>query len=172
MGIIPFPYNLIAGAVASVALIGGTYGLWRHEVNKEVAVKIAAYVAKKTADDAALQAIEVKTNTKIQIQYVDRVKVIHDTGVSNVQVITKYVHDNEFLSNGWVSVHDAGSENGLADTTAAADGTSSGITAAQALETVVTNYATCNEWRQEVIAWQDWVQATNADIAAQNKRGK
>ena len=124
MGIIPFPYNLIAGAVASVALIGGTYGLWRHEVNKEVAVKIAAYVAKKTADDAALQAIEVKTNTKIQIQYVDRVKVIHDTGVSNVQVITKYVHDNEFLSNGWVSVHDAGSENGLADTTAAADGTS------------------------------------------------
>lgn len=168
MSLIPFPYNLIAGAVGSIALIGGGYALWRHSVDKEVTKEIAAYVAQKVKDDAALQAIEVKSNTKIQIQYQTVVKTIHDKGISNVQIVTKYVHDNEFLSNGWVYSHDISASNQLINPSGASDDSASSVTANQALGTVVTNYATCNEWREEVIAWQEWVVATNADITKKN----
>lgn len=170
MSLIPFPYNLIAGAVGSIVLIGAGYGFFKHEVNLEVRKEIAAYVTKRTKDDTDLQAVEVKTNTKIQIQYVDRVKVIHDQGVSNVQVITKYVHDSELLSNGWVSAHDDSSSNRPIDSTSATDGSNSTITASQALTTVATNYATCNQWRAEVDAWQEWVTETNKNIVAANKK--
>jgi hypothetical protein len=168
MSIIPFPYNLIAGSVLFVAVIGGAFAYWKHSVATEVNKEIAAYVAKKTKDDQALEAIDVRTNIKIETQYVDRVKTITVQGKDNVQTIIQYVHDNELLSNGWVRDHDISAAGGSIGSPTSTDSSPSTFTAVDALTTVSNNYATCNIYKEQVIAWQNWFAETNANITKQN----
>jgi hypothetical protein len=45
-------------------------------------------------------------------------------------------------------------------------------TATDALKIVVANYGITREYAAEIQAWQDWLNQTNADIAAENKKAK
>jgi hypothetical protein len=170
--LIPLPYRIGALAVILVGALITARVYWDKSVNAKVAKEIAAYVAQKTKDDQDLKAIDTKTNTKIQIQYVDRVKTITKQGKDNVQIIYKYVHDSELLSNAWVRDHDTSAAGGSISGPTSTDDQASTFTATDALATVASNYATCNIYREQVSAWQDWFNQTNANITAQNEKNK
>lgn len=97
-----------------------------------------------------------KVTEKIVIEYVDRVKEVVKWRTKNVEII-KIVPSGCELSAGWVSVHDSSAEGRDADATRAADDTSSGIKDTEALGTIVENYASCHENREQVIALQSWI---------------
>jgi hypothetical protein len=54
-----------------------------------------------SSDDKDPAAIELRTNTKIEIQFQDRVQTIVTQGKTNVQIVTQNIHDKEVLSDGW-----------------------------------------------------------------------
>jgi hypothetical protein len=170
--LIPLPYRI--GAIAAIVIGLVIWGKveWNHSVKVAADKVINAYVATAKKDDQELQAIETKTNTKIEIQYRDRVQVIVKQGKTNVQTIIQYVHDSEPLSAGWVSAHNSAAAGETVDPTGAADATPSGFTDSEALATVADNYATCQQYKARVTAFQEWVTRTNADISAGNAKAK
>ncbi len=172
IGGVPSLYLWLGGAVLAGSLLIGARVYWDHSVTKAADKVIAAYVAQKTKDDAALSAVEVKTNTKIVVQYQDRVKTIVQQGKTNVQTIIQYVPDREYLSKQWVQDHDISAAGGSIDATKPVDATASEFTASEALATVADNYSTCQQYKARVDAWEAWLAQTNADIVAENKKAK
>jgi hypothetical protein len=107
LSFIPTPYKL--GIIAAL-VIGAAITLrieWQHSVKAAADKVINAYIATQQKDANDLAAIETKTNTKIVIQYQDRVQVITKQVAGETQVIEKIVHDNEQLSPAWICVHNA-----------------------------------------------------------------
>ena len=169
---IPLPYRIL-GIVAFLTML--TVGSIWYGYNKGSAradVVIAQYNAAKAALANSIQEVQIKVVDRIITQYVDKVRVIHDNGVHNEQIATDVVPDKQQLSNGWVRTHDASAAGRNADATSSADATPSGVEANQALGTVVNNYSSCQETRQQLISLQDWVTDTKKNIDEQNAKNK
>ena len=154
-GMIPLPYRILAAVfIVLGALAFGYYkGLrqGRHELELYKAQAIAQYQKLQTAYEKAKNDV----NTKIVTEYVDRIIYVTKWRTKNVEII-KEVPSNCELSAGWVHVHDSSASGTDADSTAAADGTSSGIKDTDALETVVDNYGACAANTEKLKAWQKW----------------
>ena len=154
-GMIPLPYRILAAVfIVLGALAFGYYkGLrqGRHELELYKAQAIAQYQKLQTAYEKAKNDV----NTKIVTEYVDRIIYVTKWRTKNVEII-KEVPSNCELSAGWVHVHDSSASGTDADSTAAADGTSSGIKDTEALETVVDNYGACAANTEKLKAWQKW----------------
>jgi len=152
---IPLPYRILAAVfIVLGALAFGYYkGLrqGRHELELYKAQAIAQYQKLQTAYEKAKNDV----NTKIVTEYVDRIIYVTKWRTKNVEII-KEVPSNCELSAGWVHVHDSSASGTDADSTAAADGTSSGIKDTEALETVVDNYGACAANTEKLKAWQKW----------------
>lgn len=155
LGMIPLPYRILAAVfIVLGALAFGYYkGLrqGRHELELYKAQAIAQYQKLQTAYEKAKNDV----NTKIVTEYVDRIIYVTKWRTKNVEII-KEVPSNCELSAGWVHVHDSSASGTDADSTAAADGTSSGIKDTEALETVVDNYGACAANTEKLKAWQKW----------------
>ena len=97
-----------------------------------------------------------KVTEKIVIEYVDRVEEIVKWRTKNVEII-KLVPSVCELPNGWVHVHDRSAQGGNAEPARAIDDTPSGIEDVEALGTIVENYASCHENREQLLALQAWI---------------
>ena len=97
-----------------------------------------------------------KVTEKVIIEYVDRVEEIVKWRTKNVEII-KLVPSVCELPNGWVHVHDRSAQGRDADTARAIDDTPSGIEDVEALGTIVENYASCHENREQLLALQAWI---------------
>jgi hypothetical protein len=176
-----YKYVAIVGIVLAIAVGSYFYGVHQGDLVSKVA--IAQYVQKTTLLqnqlDKALEPQEIQILTK----YIT--KVIHDkqTEVDNHAIIQTKVKDvpasnvaadnvSKFLSNGWVSVHDAAASDTTVDSVAAANDTPSTFTAIDALNTVNANYAACNEYREELIDLQTSISTYNLDIIRLNAANK
>jgi hypothetical protein len=71
-----------------------------------------------------------------------------------------------------VGSHDLAAEGKLITPTVAGDATPSEFTAADALGTVVSNYAICEQYRTTPEALQAWINQTKANVAPENKKAK
>ncbi len=138
-----------AFAVFCLLLIGGVYKIGYEAGKIETAESMQKQVEYWKEQSG-------KVTEKIVIEYVDRVEEIVKWRTKNVEVI-KLVPSGCELSDGWVSVHDSSAEGRDADPTRAADDTPSGIKDTEALGTIVENYASCHENREQVIALQSWI---------------
>ena len=171
--------------VAAVLTIGGFfYG--KHYGDEQSSVVIAKYEEKVTDLTSKLNIALAPKEAQVIVKYITQ--VIHDkqTGVDNEKASTEVKDvpadtskpaDNvsKFISNGWVSVHDAAAADTTVTSDAAANDTPSTFTAPEALATVSDNYATCNEIRTQLIALQTEVSDYNEAVAAVNaatKKGK
>jgi hypothetical protein len=173
IGGLPSIYLWAGGAAAVLAAVVGLRIYWDHSVTKAADARIAQYVANLKKDETDLATIVTKNNTKIQIQYVDRVQVITKVVHDNQTIIDTKVPDiNTILSTGWVSAFNFSAKAQPIDPTAASDKTPSGVNADQALDVVNTNNGICLQWKAEVDGWQAWYTTQKAAIAAQNKKDK
>jgi hypothetical protein len=162
---------LAIGGVALTLTVGG-YLYGNHVGSMKSKLVIAQYTAKHDKDITDLLGIQTITNEKIVEKVVTKTIKIHDQGVSNENIAKTAVPDSQPLSNGWVYLHDIAAIGNDAESTRASDGTSSGVAANQALVTIVNNYATCRQIREEYIGLQDWVKQTKANLDKVNKQNK
>ena len=165
---IPLQYRIIAAVIIVVVVVGGAFTYGYTKGSAKSATEIAKYSARNADLQSKIDNQQVKVVDHIITQYVDRIVKVKETGVHNEQVAKNVVPDNTVLSNGWVYVHDSAVEGNNADATISADATPSGIEANQALGTVTSNYAQCHATEEQLIALQDWVTDTKANIDAQN----
>ena len=90
----------------------------------------------------------------------------------NFQTIIQYVRDSEPFVSWPRSIHHASAARQTANAGTAADAAPAGFTPREALATVAGNYATCQQYKARVDAFQAWVTQTNADIVAENAKAK
>lgn len=109
-----------------------------------------------------------------QVEISQNIDKRHQKAVNQIKTVTKVVtkevpkyvntaNSGEcFIPNGFVLVHDAAAMSTTLPPTSISDGEASGIALTQIAETVVDNYGSCNEIRQQLISLQEWVNETNS----------
>jgi hypothetical protein len=169
---IPLPYRIIGSIAIATFLIGGAglYGYHKGVMKSEIV--IAQYNALREKLSSEISEVQVTVVDRIVTQYVDRIIKVKEVGAHNEQVAKDVVPDKSILSNGWVYTHDASARGEDADSTISADATPSGVEANQALGTVIDNYATCKEVREQVIGWQNWYTESAENIRKHNEEMK
>ena len=165
--LIPLPYRILAAVmiVLGAFIYGYTKGIsvGNHKLELFEAKSKAQYEQLMSAYEKAKNNV----NEKVVKEYVDRIIYVTKWRTKNVEVV-KLVPSNCELSTGWVQVHNSSAEGRDADSTAAADGTPSGVKDTDALETVVDNYGTCAANAEKLKAWQKWYTDSQAEIEKLN----
>lgn len=149
---IPYQLWLLIGALLSFWL----YGRWQFEQGQQDVQErwnISIEEGKKLLKE--LEGKIGKVNTVIETKYVDRIKVVHEKAKTIIKEIPVYIPvDSPDLPSGFRVLHDAAAASEVPDrsriTTAAT------VPVATATETIVTNYETCHQWREQVLGWQEW----------------
>jgi uncharacterized membrane protein len=114
-------------------------------------------VAKTNAEIAELKAKSETVSTKVVTKYIDRIQVVKQKGNEIVKYINKESDARCELPTSFVVLHDAAAKNELPDSTRATDARASDIKLSDATTTVVQNYGTCWEIREQLKALQEWV---------------
>lgn len=150
---------LAALLLAALAVIA-----WQRHHTADLSSRLANAQADTVAALFAASVAEV--DVKIVTQYVDRVRVIHDTTQTLQREIPAYVTpatDRAFpLPRGFVRLHDAAAAGGLPGPARAADATASDVTASRAADVIAANYGTCLAIREQLNAVLDRLEATTA----------
>lgn len=149
-----------AATVFVLLLISGVYKIGYEAGKAETAEELNKQVAYWKEQSG-------KITEKIVIEYQDRIKEVVKWRAYNVEVI-KVVPSVCELPNGWVHVHDRSAQGRNADPARAIDDTPSGIEDVEALGTVVENYATCHENREQLLALQRWIREQEQEILNMN----
>jgi hypothetical protein len=165
-----YKYIAIAGIGLGLAVGGYFYGL--HNGKLESKVAISNFTASKDTELNDLNSIETHTVYQIITQYVTKIVHIKDVGDINDQIIAKNVPDHEFLSNGWVRSHDAAAAGESIDATTAANDSTTTITAVDALRTINQNYTSCNQYREQIIGLQGYINGYNSAVNKVNEDAK
>lgn len=153
LSMIPFPYKILA----SLVLLAGVffYGYTKGSAHAEA--QLAKFAAEKNKQIAELEKKNSEISNHVQIEYVDRVNTIKEKEYVYRDLGKNSVPGQHNLSNGWVYTHDLSATSGDADPARASDANSSGIKDNTALLTVISNYSTCLQTRQQLISLQQWI---------------
>ena len=89
--------------------------------------------------------------------YIDRIQVVKEKGNEIVKYINKESDSKCELPNSFVVLHDAAAKNELPDPSRASNAGASDIKLSGATTTIVQNYGTCWEIREQLKALQEWV---------------
>jgi len=114
-------------------------------------------VAKTNAEIAELKAKSEKVSTKVVTKYIDRIQVVKEKGNEIVKYVNKESDAKCELPNSFVVLHDAAAKNELPDPTRASNAGASEVKLSGATTTIVQNYGTCWEIREQLKALQEWV---------------
>ena len=114
-------------------------------------------VAKTNAEIAELKAKSETVSTKVITKYIDRIQVVKEKGNEIVKYINKESDSKCELPNSFVVLHDAAAKNELPDPSRASNAGASDIKLSGATTTIVQNYGTCWEIREQLKALQEWV---------------
>lgn len=109
---------------------------------------------------AALEAKSAMLTNEVITEYVDRVVTVKEKGETIVKEIPKYIvkYDSRCeLPNAFVELHDSAAKNKVPDPTRLANEGTSRVKLSTATETVVENYTTCHEIREQLKSLQKWV---------------
>ena len=123
--------------------------------------------------EARVQVAEAKSqqvNTVIETKIVEKIKFIKDTKNANketAKLIARQLDDRCVVPESTVMLINSASQNEVARGASSTDGSASDVRASEVVkisdvrasdvvETVVENYARCNEIREKLIAWQNW----------------
>jgi len=114
-------------------------------------------VAKTNAEIAELKAKSEKVSTKVVTKYIDRIQVVKEKGNEIVKYVNKESDAKCELPNSFVVLHDAAAKNELPDPTRASNAGASDVKLSGATTTIIQNYGTCWEIREQLKALQEWV---------------
>lgn len=151
-------------AATLLALLAIACGLlwWQHREQTVLTAKLDN--ATTAALAAGFEASAARADVARVTQYVDRVRVVHDTTATIQQDIPRYVTpeaDRLFpLSVGFVRVHDAAAAGvPLVPSARDTDATRAGVASSDAAGVIAGNYGACHETAAQLTALQDWVRA-------------
>jgi hypothetical protein len=114
-------------------------------------------VAKTNAEIAELKAKSEKVSTKVVTKYIDRIQVVKEKGNEIVKYVNKESDAKCELPNSFVVLHDAAAKNELPDSTRASNAGASEVKLSGATTTIIQNYGTCWEIREQLKSLQEWV---------------
>ena len=114
-------------------------------------------VAKTNAEIAELKAKSEKVSTKVVTKYIDRIQVVKEKGNEIVKYVNKESDTKCELPNSFVVLHDAAAKNELPDSTRASNAGASEVKLSGATTTIIQNYGTCWEIREQLKSLQEWV---------------
>ncbi len=157
----------IIGVVSLIAI--GSYYYGYRTAHKECQNVITKYELDASKKSDELHTIQLHIVDKLVPEYITKIQKIEKVKKVNVYVAENYVPDHEYLSDGWLYVHNAAVEGTEAVTSSAANATPSSVTAGQALAVVTENYAICKENAQQLIGLQNYIKAYNAAVDKVNK---
>lgn len=155
----------VASILAALLMAALAVIVWQRHQSADLSSRLATAQAKGFA--ALFEASAARLDVKVVTQYVDRVRVIHDTTQTLQREIPSYVTpatDRAFLLPvGFVRLHDAAAS-GVPALPAAgpADATASDVAASTAASVITDNYGTCHENAAQLSALQDWIRERNA----------
>lgn len=152
----------LAIVLAALLLAALTVIAWQRHHTAALSSRLADVQAKQFA--ALFEASIAKRDVKIITEYVDRVRVIHDTTHTLQREIPSYVTpatDRAFpLPIGFVRLHDAAASGVVPGPARDTDATASDVTASHATDVITANYGTCLAIREQLNAVLDRLEAT------------
>ena len=158
--------TLLRQILFGVALIAALclYGwISHHRITTAEAQATTAEAAARTAQG---QLEQKQASDHVVVQYVDRVRVVHDIGATITKEIPVYVTAQAdarcVVPVGFARVHDATAANVLPGPPGAADAQPSDLALSAVAGTVVDNYTTCHTTAAQLTALQDWVRVNTA----------
>jgi hypothetical protein len=157
--IIPLPYRLLGLVLLAAALIGFSWLKGANHVRDEW----DAANTKQAMQMSGFKQRQAEATVQVVTKYVDRVKVVRETGETIIKELPIYVTPEAdvacVLSRGFVRLHDAAVAGRIPFTAGAADVTPAGIALSTAADTVVDNYERCHENAEQLIALQSWIRS-------------
>jgi hypothetical protein len=131
-----------------------TGGLWTQR-------EYLAEVEKFKQEVARIEKESQAATEKIVTQYKEKLVVVKEKGDVIIQKVPEYITKESDakcdVPNGFVVLHDSASKNEIPNTTSSSNGEASGVALSTVATTVVGNYTTCHEVREQLKSLQDWV---------------
>jgi hypothetical protein len=162
------------GALAVLALAGGSYGLGRvHEA------RLGAAALVKYKEQAQIQTIKiVKGETQVviktEIEYRDRIQKIYVQGNQNENRIPDFVgpvDDDRFAVNtGFVRILAASWAGSAAGPSVDSDREPAGVSLSDVAAVEVGNATSCLAWREQAIGWRSFY--ADQQVAINGKAGE
>ena len=157
VNLIPWPYRWLAVAALAVALIG--FG-WVKGAG-HVQTQWDAAVQQQTQQAAAVREWQAQATVKVVTQYVDRVRIVRETGETIIKEVPVYVPVQAdaacAINRGFVRLHDSAAAGELPEPARDADAPAAGIALSAVAGTVAGNYQSCHENAEQLRALQAWV---------------
>ena len=155
--LIPWPYRLLAMAALAVALVG--FGWVKGAGHVQAEWDFAT--GKQALQVAVFNQRQAEATVQVVTKYVDRVKVVRETGDTIIKEVPVYVPAEAdaacVLSRGFVRLHDAAAAGRLPQAAGAADALPAGIALSAVAGTVADNYERCHENAEQLTALQSWI---------------
>ena len=155
--LIPLPYRLLAMAAFAFALVGFGWVKGAGHVQAEWDTA----TSKQTLQIAVVQKRQAEATVQVVTKYVDRVRVVRETGDTIVKEVPVYVPAEAdaacVVNGGFVRLHDAAAAGRLPEPARSADADPAGIALSAVAGTVADNYARCRENAEQLISLQEWV---------------
>jgi hypothetical protein len=125
-----------------------------------------AAVQKQTQQAAAVRERQAQATVKVVTQYVDRVRIVRETGETIIKEVPVYVPVQAdaacAINRGFVRLHDAAAAGEMPEPARDADAAAASIALSAVAGTVVANYQTCHENAEQLRALQVWVREMGA----------
>ena len=170
MNLIPWPYRWLALVLLAAALFG--FG-WIKGAG-HVQAQWDAAVQKQALQTAAVRERQAQATVKVVTQYVDRVRVVRETGDTIIKEVPVYVPVQAdaacTINRGFVRLHDAAAAGELPETARDADAAPAGLALSAVAGTVAANYQTCHENAEQLRALQAWISEVRAEEQASSPR--
>lgn len=160
--LVPLPYRLLALALLAVVLLGFGWVKGASHVQGEW----DAAIGKQALQVATVKVKQAEATVQVVTKYVDRVKVVRETGDTIIKEVPVYVTAEAeaacVLSRGFVRLHDAAAAGRIPEPAGGADASPAGIALSSVAGTVADNYGRCHENAEQLTALQEWVMAQEA----------
>lgn len=117
-----------------------------------------AATGKQALQVARVQKKQAEATVQVVTHFVDRIKVVHDTGDIIIKEVSQYVpSDSCLLPAGFRVLHDAAASNAVSDPASVANAPA--VAAQDVAATIATNYRQYFELAAQLEALQEWVHA-------------
>lgn len=152
--IVPSIIPKIIGVLLVAAGIFISGGIWTQREFLEA-------VERQKQEIARLEKASADVSSKVEKIYIERTKIIKEKGDVIVQKIPEYISKDADakcdVPNGFVVLHNSAVKNEIPSTTREFNEKSSGVELSTVGKTVVENYTSCTETREQLRSLQDWV---------------
>ena len=160
LAIVPLPYRLLALALLAVALVGFGWVKGAGHVQAEW----DAANTKQALQVSVVKQRQAEATVQVVTQYVDRVKIVRETGATIVKEVPVYVSPEAdaacVLPRGFVRLHDTAAAGRISEPAGGSDASPAGIALSTVAGTVADNYERCHENAEQLIALQMWLSAS------------